>query len=68
MSDEKKSRIKVDDLQEPLEKELTPEEARDVQGGFGDGSVRFIKSTTDSQIQDGTSQIQDGTSNTILQK
>ena len=59
MSDEKKSRIKVDDLKEPEEQELTPAEAKDVQGGaFGDGSVRFAKPSS--------TQIQDGTSNTIL--
>ena len=56
MSDEKKSRIKVDDLDEQ-EKELTSEEAREVKGGaFGDGSVRGKSSTN----------IQDGTSNTIM--
>ena len=58
MSDEKKSRIKVDDLEEQ-EKELTPEEAKDVKGGvFGDGSVRFAKPSS--------TQITDGTSNTVI--
>lgn len=57
MSDETKNRIKVEDLEQPAQ-ELTPDEAKDVKGGFGDGSVRFIK--------DGNVQITDGTSNTIL--
>jgi len=57
MSDEKKSRIKVDDLEEQ-EKELTPEEAKDVKGGMMDGSVRFAKPSS--------TQITDGTSNTVL--
>jgi prepilin-type processing-associated H-X9-DG protein len=57
MSDEqKKSRIKIEDLPQ-AEEELTPEEAKEVQGGHGggvnvllaDGSVRFASST------DGTS-------------
>jgi hypothetical protein len=59
MSDEKKSRIKVDDLEQE-EKELTSEESKDVKGGvFADGSVRFIvdpiRNTSNTQITDGTS-------------
>jgi len=59
--EEKESRIKVENLPQPeQEQELTPEEAKQVQGGtvFGDGSVRGIKSNISS--------IQDGTSNTIM--
>lgn len=64
-SEEKKSRIKVDDLEQE-EKELTSEESKDVKGGafadgsvrfanMGDGSVRGVTSTSNSQITDGTS-------------
>jgi hypothetical protein len=67
MSDEKKSRIKVDDLEQE-EKELTSEESKDVKGGaFADGSVR-LADMGDGSVRGVTSsntKITDGTSNTL---
>lgn len=64
MSEEKKSRIKVDDLDKE-EKELTSEESKDVKGGaFADGSVRFADGSVRTATSS-TSQITDGTSNTL---
>jgi hypothetical protein len=58
MADEKQeSKIKVENLPQP-EQELTPDEQKQVQGGtqagFGDGSVRGVK-TNVNPITDGTS-------------
>jgi hypothetical protein len=55
MSDEKT--IDIEDLPE---KEVTADEAKEVKGGFGDGSVRFVKDSIS------TNQIKDGTSNTLM--
>jgi len=64
MSEEKKSRIKVDDL-EKEETELTPEESQDVKGGaFADGSVRFIADPVRTDTTSNT-KVTDGTSNTL---
>jgi hypothetical protein len=61
MADEKQeSRIKVENLPQP-EQELTPEEAKQVQGGGSmcDGSVH-------TKSKSSTTSIQDGTSNTLM--
>lgn len=34
MADEPKTNVKIDDLPKPESQELTPDEAKDVQGGF----------------------------------
>ena len=59
--DETKNRINIDDLPKP-EEELTTDEQNNVGGGhsgganvlLGDGSVRFVKSTTDGNTVGGT--------------
>ena len=79
MTDKKKrGRVKIGQPKGEAN-ELTTDELKHVKGGhsggvnvaLGDGSVRFVKSTTTiqdgtSNITDGTSKIADGTSNTIM--
>lgn len=61
MSEEKKeSRIKVEDLPQP-EKELSPEEQQDVQGGAHTGGVNVL--LADGSVRQAS--ITDGTSNTL---
>lgn len=74
MADEPKRKLKIDDLPEE-QKELSPDEAKNVKGGLG---TVFLLDTAQQNTEAGwvshidgshkakTAEIQDGTSNTMM--